>query len=175
MTEPTKLWHGVDLVSEINAGSTIQEIADMAGKPYDNARLALMRRGLKPNFPYRVGLCRSAIDDMKPIDAVEYLAAILEEILPIFSSKRHLIDDIEASFTKSERVILGVLIDASPSIVTADQLYSALYALRADTELPCDKIITVLVCKIRKKLPVRDGSIITHWGRGFSFAPGDQA
>lgn len=70
--------------------------------------------------------------------------------------------------TPAEAIILRLL--HARTMVTREQIYEAMYALRVDREWPDPKIIDVWICKIRAKLPRKD-FIQTVWGRGYKLNP----
>ena len=69
-----------------------------------------------------------------------------------------------AHLTRAERLLLGILIRRRRA--TRDQLMTALYCHRPDTE-PCAKIIDTYICKIRKKLKPHGIEIKTVWCAGY--------
>lgn len=72
---------------------------------------------------------------------------------------------VEFHLTGSEGAILGCLM-AKP-VATKEMIYTALYGMRID-DPPEQKIIDVLICKIRPKLRPWKIEIETVWGRGYS-------
>jgi two-component system cell cycle response regulator CtrA len=69
-----------------------------------------------------------------------------------------------AGLTYSERLMVGLLVRRGR--VLRSQFMTLLYAERPDHE-PCDKIVDVLICKIRKKLKPHGIQIKTIWGAGY--------
>jgi DNA-binding response OmpR family regulator len=54
--------------------------------------------------------------------------------------------------TKTEQAVLERLMRSEGSIVTSASLHASFYRDRADGDEPQDKIIDVLICKLRAKL-----------------------
>ena len=109
---------------------------------------------------------RNAVQDMKPIDAVEYLLGIVEGGTWVTDGVHHDIDEWGVDLTGTMRRILIALYDKG-SLVSHGALYDAVYFDRADADdLPDLKIITVYISKMRPRLP-KHVSIETVWGRGF--------
>lgn len=114
----------------------------------------------------------------KPIDVIEtaysmsaddgrdYLVSVIHNLSLITVVENHPVDKW-SSFRDQERRLSMALYDAQGKTVTRESLMSALYFDRTNPdEMPGDKIIDVLIFKLRKKLP--DGvSIETIWGRGY--------
>jgi two-component system cell cycle response regulator CtrA len=73
-----------------------------------------------------------------------------------------------AGLTYSERLMVGLLVRRGR--VRRDQFMTVLYAERPDHE-PNDKIVDVLICKIRKKLKPYGVVIKTVWGAGYELTP----
>lgn len=48
---------------------------------------------------------------------------------------------------------------------TKEQLFDRLYSDRPRSQQPAPKIIDLLICKLRRKLP--EGTIKTVWGEGY--------
>lgn len=106
---------------------------------------------------------------MRPVDAVEYLLAYIED-RDRSTSKDFLAPVVEAGFTPQEARVLLSLQDSNGRVVSKDRVYAAICAHRADADdLPDIKLVDVLVCKVRKKLrskPYR-AQIKTAWGAGY--------
>ena len=73
--------------------------------------------------------------------------------------------------TPTEQTLIGVLMRRAPNLVTTERLLTVLYDGRDE---PDPKIVTVLVCKARKKIISRGWYIKTHWGQGYSMAEGEE-
>ncbi|MEW9304521.1 winged helix-turn-helix domain-containing protein [Labrys neptuniae] len=69
-------------------------------------------------------------------------------------------------------ILFDTLAKAYPRIVTRDQIYDSLYALRPDCDWPELKIIDVMICKVRPQLAPIGMTIETAWGRGWKLAAG---
>lgn len=73
--------------------------------------------------------------------------------------------------TRTEGKLLMALYARQGRCVTQGFLMDYLYGDRPGKDEPEQKIITVLVCKIRKKIGKEPEMIATHWGRGFTLTP----
>lgn len=71
-----------------------------------------------------------------------------------------------AQFTKTEYEMLLLLRNHRPNVISKDRFMQRLYLLRPD-DPPDEKIIDVLICKIRHKLEGMNFNIETAWGRGY--------
>jgi DNA-binding response OmpR family regulator len=72
---------------------------------------------------------------------------------------------LEFQLSGSEATLLGVMM--TKPMATKEMLFSGLYALRSD-DPPEQKIIDVLICKVRKKVAPYGIVIETVWGRGYA-------
>lgn len=168
MVDPKTPWKGLDLGELVSSGYTNREIADLAGENVNAARTAVYRRGFKSVIPSS-GTVRSRAEEMKPLDAVNYLLGVLDQWLPALSNHTHEIDGWGIHLQPMERLLLALLVDASPRVVSRNQIMDCLYSTRADGEIPADNIVSVLIAHIRKKLPTEMGSIANMHGRGYRF------
>lgn len=115
---------------------------------------------------------RTQAEDMDPEDAVEYLLGIIESAYP--GAVDHPVDRWGAKFTPTERTLLCALYDRSPGMLSKEYLFDMLYSAKADGEVPGTKMVTVLICHIKKKLPACRGKIVNHPWRGYSFHKWDR-
>ena len=74
--------------------------------------------------------------------------------------------------TRTEQALLVRLLRSEGGLVTRAQLHDALYASRGDSDCPADKILDVLICKLRRKATQigAPALIATVWGRGWRMA-----
>ena len=105
---------------------------------------------------------REAVQDMKPIDAVEYLLNCLDR-LSYIRFGAHII--FPFTTTNRESRILRCLFDNLGKVCSKSALYEAMYFDQIHE--PYDKIIDVYISKLRKKIP-EGWSIDTHHGQGWS-------
>ena len=75
------------------------------------------------------------------------------------------IDGVAINFTPQQAVILHSLAARMPRVIEIWLLMDHVYGLEVDQ--PYAKIISVQVCKMRKKLAMTDFRIRTLWGKGF--------
>jgi len=162
------LWRGVDLRALVNSGHTNREIAEMVGATSGHVRVAINRAGLNSVIPSPETV-RERAEGMKPLDAANYLLGVLEQWLPALNGTNHEVDGWGVDMTPLERLVLVVMVDAAPNMISRDQIMDCLYATRSDDEVPQSKIVDVAVSRLRKKLPARRGEILTVFGRGYKF------
>ena len=105
---------------------------------------------------------RQIINDMKQMDAIEFLLQILDRDDEALS-----LDDLGISLTNTEHKLFSYLVASEGKTVTKDQLYDALYTMRASGELPIPKVVDVYVSRLRKVLRNTDYVIETMHGRGY--------
>ncbi|MBN8908674.1 MAG: winged helix-turn-helix transcriptional regulator [Alphaproteobacteria bacterium] len=74
--------------------------------------------------------------------------------------------------TPTEQSLLTRMMRSEGQVVSRAQLYHTLYGGRIDSDCPGDKIIDVLVCKLRGKMAEigATGVIETAWGHGWRVA-----
>lgn len=148
-------------------GLTLREASDMLGISYAAARGRARRAGVKlvqESFPN----ARDAVQDMRPTEAVEYLLSIVEELTGYAPDQER-----EFGMTPMEYALLSVLRTRPGRVVTKEHLWSHLYHAMHTDERPEIRVLSVHVCKLRKKLPASVGTIRTAWGQGWMFVPGD--
>lgn len=149
-------------------GMTISEIADELDLSYDGVRHHLYRAGIRARRETSRTI-RDKLEVLKPMAAVEYLLGIIENY-EMISNDHHEIDQMPFNLTPTERRLMMALYNANGRMVTKETLYNAMYidALPGDDPRD-DKIVNVLICKIRQKMPESIGRIETVWGTGFRF------
>lgn len=67
--------------------------------------------------------------------------------------------------TRQEMVVFNSLFKAYPRVVTREKIFNDIYPLH---QTGCQKIIDVLICKLRRKLAPLGIVIATNWGCGYS-------
>lgn len=72
------------------------------------------------------------------------------------------------SLTAAQACLLGILEDHSPETVSKPQVLEKMYAHRPSYDVPEPKVVDVMVCKIRAKLPATHAVIHTTHGAGYS-------
>ena len=98
-------------------------------------------------------------------DRVEFLLYVIELMRP--DQPNHVVDDMVRGLTPNERRVLICLYEAKGAARSIDQIISVCWAHKiAQDEVPSHKIIAVVICKLRKKLP-DDWKIENIWGRGY--------
>lgn len=157
---------GVDLKACTDAGMSIQDIAEEYDVGYETVRRSLNRYGLKAVGELQKSYRELALA-MRPMDAVDYLLGVIDEISSISSSSHHEIDEIGVHFTRLERRLLLALYEHSPNLLSHRSIGKAMYFDSPDGDYPGDKIVQIYVCKIRKKLPKSWGEICLEWGHGY--------
>ena len=144
---------------------TIGEIANEHGISYDAARIALQRRGLKARVDGKD--YRSEVARMKATEAVEYLLNCLDTLTQVET-----VDVAPWGLTRMERRLFACLSDHNGRPVTKESLYNAMYFDRYSAdELPNVKIVDVVICHVRQKIPEGAGRIETVRSVGFVWRP----
>jgi DNA-binding winged helix-turn-helix (wHTH) protein len=111
---------------------------------------------------------RKVVEDMPPLDAVEFLLNTVELLLT--SSQDDTPEWVNAVTQGTrQRMLLLLLNENLGKVVTKEFLMARLYADKSIDEVPQDKIIDVFVCKLRTAMGRANVSytIDTIWGRGF--------
>lgn len=87
-------------------------------------------------------------------------------------------DDVTAyrqllGISPDQAKVLGLLMKRTVTVTRAS-ISTVLYGARPDCDIPADKIIDVLVCKLRKAIAASGASIRTDWGNGYSMTAADK-
>ena len=88
----------------------------------------------------------------------------------VLTDHRVFLDGTEVHLTPTELAIVRLLFKFRGTVVTQRMLLSELYVDRPRGRVPENKIIDVLVCKVRAKMPGH--RIKTAWGRGYCWTDG---
>lgn len=106
---------------------------------------------------------RRALLDLDPADRLETAIMWLEEL----SGGDAKVAALQHQFRLQPNVarLVAALNAASPRMLTKAQLYRVIYPNEDEVAL---KIIDVYICHARRRLP--QGTVITHWGLGYSLA-----
>ncbi|MEM1150711.1 MAG: helix-turn-helix domain-containing protein [Pseudomonadota bacterium] len=107
---------------------------------------------------------KEIVQDMKPIDAVNYLINFIEEHLGRRSRQIEWIEHIP-SITATEASLLDALWSSSPRMASYKGIYDRIYAGTFD-DAPEPNILKVFCTKLRRKLPT-GVEIQTVWGQGY--------
>lgn len=158
----------------VDQGKTTAQIADLYDLPDSTVRGRANRAGIKLSRS-RAPDIRSIAEEMEPLDAVEYLIGVVEQLQAITG-----VETAQETWgfhlTKTERRILSSLVSASPRTLNRETIFNAMYYDVADADdLPEIKIVAVLICRIRKKMPANVGHIHNVWGQGYRFEPAEGA
>lgn len=154
-----------ELAVLVEDGLTIREISEALNVSYDSARNAIRRRGLKA-APETQNNYRTAIQDMKALDAVEYLLDCIE-VLQGTREQETPTDRWGFHVTEKQSRILALLEDRAPNVVSKAALYDAMYFDLINYGDRDPKMVDVQICKMRKIIPPEYGEIKTVWGKGF--------
>lgn len=156
-----------ELRAMAESGLCAAEISEEIGVSSYSVRRAAGRQGIamrngtsEPRT--RMQRLRREIDDMRPLDAVEYLLDILAEVIGA-DDQACVWPDIH--LTAMPRAVCQALYARENEIMSRAYLMEALYGGMADA--PSDKIIDVFVCKARKALHGTGFLIKTIHGQGF--------
>ena len=94
------------------------------------------------------------------------MSEVIDTPIPTFETLPERIHGQLEPLTRNERSVYYCLKAAKGRIVSRWSLYDALYGAKPDCDQPDDKIIRVIICYTRRKLP--KAQIKTHWGLGYS-------
>lgn len=85
------------------------------------------------------------------------------------------IEPVEVHFTRTEGLLVSAILRKKGKVARKmDNLYTALCSNRPDCDWPELKIIDVIICKIKKKLSVKNVRLIDcQWGEGYFAVPYD--
>jgi len=157
----------------VQNGRTIREIAEDMGLGYEGVRMALQRRGLKAVWENERSL-RQIVQDMKPVEAVEFLLACVENLAPALTGARsHAVDADVTGLSPQQRRLLIALHDAV-GVLTRDGAMAALYFDTQTADVSDAKIVDVQLSRLRARLVGTRYSIKTHWGRGWTLEIADE-
>jgi DNA-binding response OmpR family regulator len=117
-----------------------------------------MRRVSHPSF-------RDQVQDMKPLDAVEWLLGIVEMLVAPAELDWNLCGGVKLE--NHERRIFRLLAARSPEGCHKDAIYAAMTADKADCYWPDVRIVQVKICTLRRKLIGTPFRIETLWGSGY--------
>lgn len=113
---------------------------------------------------------RDAVQDMQPLEAVEYLLEVIEALRAPVHHEWQLPG---VHLTRSERQIVYALVTSGPRILTRSRAMDALMFGREADDPPQDKIVDVFVSRLRQKLSGCGITITTHWGQGWTISAPD--
>lgn len=152
-------------------GETPWSLARRAGVADIGIRRAEKRHGIRLNREREKPRdYRAAVQDMKPLDAVEYL---LEVIAQISNAPPPAWVFPGVHLSKGERKLLFALAEARGRVLTKAALMSAYMAGREADDEPELKLIDVMICHLRRKLAGTGIEIVTAWGVGWSISAPD--
>lgn len=146
--------------------------APLAQDPGQVCEKMVPRRLLRSHGRHRERTWRDVIADMPVEDALEHLKWFLEEITWAPAHGRRPLPGIQ--LTPQEAKVLYCLDRANGKMVSIPALLAAATDNRDDGDTPGEKLVSVLICKMRKKLKGTGVTIETFWseGYGLSCAPG---
>lgn len=130
----------------------------------ERAHDIILRRAGHEDWRYRSNY-REIVQDMKPLDAVNYLLEVIDGLKQPVEFIWHFKD---VRLTRAERQLVYTLATSKHAAVSRKALIDALMFGREGDDAPNEKILDVFVCRIRHKLRNTDIKIITHWEQGYS-------
>lgn len=161
--------HSLKPLERIASTMTLAQAAEELELSKNAVRSMMERRGLRCRSESQQ-TARDYVQDMQPLDAIDYLIGVIEALTSADSDESHPVYDLP--LTRSERRLVKLLMDRPNQPVRKKVIYDCIYHDRPDyDELPLQKIIDVFVSKIRKKLPPEHGQIETIWGEGYRWVP----
>ncbi len=114
-----------------------------------------------------------AIATMRPLEAVDYLVHLLDQLL--WQGRVHGVEPVAGCrLTHKEAQLTYFLHRQAGRIVATEAIMHALYSDRTDGDMPNTTMISVLACKIRRKLKPHVTIIRTEAGTALHLAPGTQ-
>lgn len=159
------------MLDEIEAraadGESLAAVAREVGMNRSSLRRLAVRHGVKftPRGSRWTFSPRRMVEDMRPIEAVDFLVDLLETMQGYPDNIGRFPGD---PLCESERVVFSVLYHGLGRNVPRARVYDILYAGRAPSDLPDPKGLDVRVCNIRDKLAgVGAFSISTVHGFGW--------
>jgi hypothetical protein len=154
----------------VDSGLTLSEMGEEVNRTAEQVRHALNRRGLKAVRENEKRL-RQRVEGMRPTEAVEFLLMCVENLSPyLCGAENHAVDSWGITMTPLERRLLICIHDGLGGIVSRDLLMSAMYFDRIG-DIPESKILDVLLCRLRPRIPAERGYIETVWGVGWRWVP----
>ena len=152
-------------------GMSSAEIGNLYGVTSSAVRTRALRAGIVnprgPGGPYTAKTVEDIALDMKPMDAVEYLLGVVQELEQVVVRDDVLALDIH--LTPAERKILSALMNSNGALSKDALLSAACYDRHPNEDFPDVRLVAVYICKIRQKLPPEVGHIETVWGDGYRF------
>lgn len=109
---------------------------------------------------------RQAVQDMAPLDAVNFLLDVLGNLVGALPDGRADIGWPDVHLAPGERAILQILFRHEGRVVSRDAIMDALYGHSPDA--PEAKILNVFVCRLRPKVAGRGVTIATTYGVGWT-------
>ena len=114
---------------------------------------------------------RDAVATMRPLEAVDYLTHLLDQIL--WQGQEHGLEPIAGCrLTQKEAQLTYFLHQRVGRAVPAEAIMHALYSDRADGEMPQSHVLTVFAFRIRRKLVPHASMTRTPIGFVLQTAPG---
>lgn len=96
---------------------------------------------------------REAVQDMKPLAAVNYLLGIIETA-QIDNSQPMTVEMAVHGYTPQEAIVLNTLLRSKGDVCPREHLMGAICRGRSEHNWPTEKILDVRIYHIRKKLPM---------------------
>lgn len=152
-------------------GMTLNQIASALGCSYESVRRIVGRAGI-PVLSEGHRDLRQIVNDMTPLNAVEFLLDLIQEAIPTYQ-KDHPVDHLGLNFGPQERIILLHLAANPDRTYSKESIYSAMYAHvpgGSETEI---QIVAVLIRKIRIKLTRTSICILNKPGVGYKVVDPD--
>lgn len=169
-----------DLEAALSSGSHLTQLARDIGCNHGTVVRAEERYGIRlPRVPHGargrpVGIdgIREAVQDMAPLDAVEFLLDVLGDLVGALPQGGPELGWPDVHLTPVERSLLQMLFRHEGRTVSRGAIMDGLYG--HSPSAPQDRVLDVFICKIRAKLVGRGVTIETTYGVGWMLtrAPG---
>lgn len=112
-----------------------------------------------------------AVANMRPLEAVEYLTHLLDQIL--WQSPQHGLEPIEGCrLTQKEAQLTWFLHQRIGRVTPVEAIMHALYSDRASGEMPNTRVVATYLCNIRRKLTPHAAIHRSPMGVSLVLAPG---
>lgn len=110
---------------------------------------------------------REAVQDMKPLDAVEYLLGVIETFMPPIDLDLAWNWPGERMTPQEKRLVRVLAMSHVP--VPRDVLFGALQGDRVAPRIEAsDKLVDVVLARVRRKVAPQGVRIVNHYGHGWT-------
>jgi hypothetical protein len=108
---------------------------------------------------------REIVQDMKPLDAVNYLLEVLENFLVPPTDAGWSFPSVK--LTPQQRIVVRALAEARGRALSRDALHSALMSSRIGEKEPDTRLVDVQISRLRRACSHLPFKVVTIWGVGW--------